>query len=404
MNKKGMDQRCTTTRVLGNRNWEDFMWPHQIDSSNFPIKIPRLDPEVLSFLKKLNLSKLTGIFENEEVLSMEVVLALNEDDLKGIGIKLGDRKIILRETSKLIQAQSSSKAKGNDYDKPPFVKTKQQPKPRKKMTLIGSLSWQSSASSSTPPVPSEHQPQEIESPPPPEQPASASDPPFFLVSSRGSSVDHQCTYFGLYRKTEEMIEGHSVYKQEHDTKYGGRPCKLFSDKGVWRMEDWFGNVPLKAATPSDSPASIKWEYCVWRNKTWHDDPALTVTSLSEKPSVCEVTISLSEDVKREIMEQGVEGVYRADCSYFHGRPVMQHEGGSFTISAGSGAHCWKVRYGVGGVEYLRSGSAPSQCPADPRASRNESRGRTLWEYRDKQDRWPESSGISIMCAKHILIL
>ena len=41
-----------------------------------------------------------------------------------------------------------------------------------------------------------------------------------------------------------------------------------------------------------------------------------VTSLSEKPHDCEVTISLSEDIKRDIMKPGAEGLYRADGSYY----------------------------------------------------------------------------------------
>ena len=90
-----MDQRCKADKVLVDGNWEDYMWPHQID------KTPRLDPEFLSFLQKLNLSKLTGVFENEEVLSMEVVMSLNEDHLKDIGIKLGDRIIILKENQQI---------------------------------------------------------------------------------------------------------------------------------------------------------------------------------------------------------------------------------------------------------------------------------------------------------------
>ena len=97
-----MDQRCTPTRVVVNRNWEDYMWPVQID------KTSRLDPEVLIFLKKLNLSKLTGIFINEEVINMEIVLTLNDEDLKGIDIKLGDRKTILKEISKLNKSKKIS--------------------------------------------------------------------------------------------------------------------------------------------------------------------------------------------------------------------------------------------------------------------------------------------------------
>ena len=377
MNKKGLDQRCTAMKILGNRNWEDYIWPHQID------KIPRLDPEVLSFLQKLNLSRLAGIFENEEVLSMKVVIALNEDDLKGIGIKLGDRKIILMETSKLIQAQSSSTAKDNndDNDKPPFVQDQQNP--RKKMNTIEPPS---SASSLPPPVQSEHQPtvkpKEIES-------------PFLLISSSGPSADHWSEMFGLFRKTEQMREGRNVYIQMHDKKYGASSLKLFTAQGVWTIAG--RTVYMRATTPSESPTSVTWQYMVFDKDTGQDDPALTVTNLSEKPSDCEVTISLSKNAKRDIRQPGVAGLYKTDGSYRQGRPVLRHEGGRLTLYV-YGA-CWCVCT-AGGDIYLYSGSAPSLCPADPRAARNESGGQTLWRYRNKLGGFPESSGITIRCAKH----
>ena len=71
------------------------MWPHQID------KLPRLDTDLLSFLHRLNLSHLTKILQKEEVVSMEALLSLEREDLKDIGIKINDRKIIVKETSKL---------------------------------------------------------------------------------------------------------------------------------------------------------------------------------------------------------------------------------------------------------------------------------------------------------------
>jgi len=58
-----------------------------------------------------------------------------------------------------------------------------------------------------------------------------------------------------------------------------------------------------------------------------------------------------------------------------------------------------VQSSVGGDWYLRSGSAPSQCPADPRAARDERRGQTHWAYRNKQGIYTESSGISVKCDK-----
>ena len=315
---------------------------------------------------------------------MKVVIALNEDDLKGIGIKLGDRKIILMETSKLIQAQSSSTAKDNndDNDKPPFVQDQQNP--RKKMNTIEPPS---SASSLPPPVQSEHQPtvkpKEIES-------------PFLLISSSGPSADHWSEMFGLFRKTEQMREGRNVYIQMHDKKYGASSLKLFTAQGVWTIAG--RTVYMRATTPSESPTSVTWQYMVFDKDTGQDDPALTVTNLSEKPDDCKVTISLSKDVKRKLKEPGLEGVYKADGLYCMGRPVLQHEGDRFTLSAD--LECWRVSTGVGGTQYLWSGSAPSQCPADPRAVRNGNLGQTHWKYYNKQGGYAESSGISVKCKTH----
>ena len=212
----------------------------------------------------------------------------------------------------------------------------------------------------------------------------------------------------MFRKTEELREGRSVYTLMHDSKYSkGRTSKLFSDQGVWSIdEDYYGNVLLRAATPSESPTSVTWQYKEHPTiDKCHEDPALTVTSLSEKPSDCEVTISLSQDVKSDISEPGVEGLYKADGSYYKGRPVLKHQGqGGLLTLYMDGGGWWSVSPGVGYGVYLCSGSAPSQCPADPRAARNDMRGRTHWEYTNKQyrnNRWStESSGVTIRCAKH----
>ena len=36
MAEKKMTQRCKTDKVLGNGNWENYMWPHQIDKRSAP--------------------------------------------------------------------------------------------------------------------------------------------------------------------------------------------------------------------------------------------------------------------------------------------------------------------------------------------------------------------------------
>ena len=33
MTEKKMAQKITAIRVVGNGNWEDYMWPHQIDKN-----------------------------------------------------------------------------------------------------------------------------------------------------------------------------------------------------------------------------------------------------------------------------------------------------------------------------------------------------------------------------------
>ena len=38
---------------------------------------------------------------------------------------------------------------------------------------------------------------------------------------------------GLYRKTEQMAEGQSLYIQLHDSQYGDSLCKLASHNKVW---------------------------------------------------------------------------------------------------------------------------------------------------------------------------
>ena len=229
---------------------------------------------------------------------------------------------------------------------------------------------------------------------------SPSDPPFFLISSTGPPrpAGHPEHMLGLYQKIEEINEGHSVYIQKHDIKYGANSCKLFSDKGVWRITR-DGIERIRAATPSESPYSVKWQY--YEYDVWCDDPTvtLTVTGLSEKPSECEVTISLSQDIARYIKNPGVVGVYRANGTYRKGRPVLRNSGGLITLFDAGG--CWVVGTGDRGDTYLGSSHAPSQCPADARL-RTAARGDlvTHWGYKDKLNRmWDSISGISVKCNK-----
>ena len=223
-----------------------------------------------------------------------------------------------------------------------------------------------------------------------------------------------------------MREGRSVYLQESFSNIHG---KLSSDREVWIIDYGDGNTFLSATKPSGSPTSVKWQYYYWdpNMALWHDDPALTVTSLSEKPSCdCEIIISLSREIRKDIKEPGVAGVYKAIGTYLNGRPVLQlvqHQqlqtscvrftlfGSRFKLFVSSDG-CWMVTSGVGNRAdwCLRSNTAPSLCPAagdqprHPREATDNKQGQIHWTYWSKNGRAKsKSSGISVKCNTHFHI-
>ena len=202
-----------------------------------------------------------------------------------------------------------------------------------------------------------------------------------------------------------MRGGHSVYIQEEtkETKYHIPFNKMSRVQEVWTIT--YNDVGyLRATTPSESPITVQWQFVNQNSRfineeAWCDDPALTVTSLPEQPICeCEITISLSENVKRDIQEPGVVGEYRKLGTYRSGRPVLQHTEGRTKLYVGCSR--WVLGSNDLGEEYLLSGSVPSQCPADPRAARNELKGLTHWRYKINQRGYTESRTISIECKKH----
>ena len=220
-------------------------------------------------------------------------------------------------------------------------------------------------------------------------------PQFILISSSGPTA-FLSQRFGVYRQSEEMRDGRSVYIQDHDTQYGVNHCKLYSDHGVW-VVTFDGEVRHRAATPSQSPTTVKWQY---KHDKWREDPALTVRGLSERPRrECEVRITLSEDITRSMKKVGVAGVYRADSTYSSGRPVFRHSGGVFTLRVCAWGGGWEVRSGVGGAGHLSIMTAPSMCPAEADPSR---RGDTHWRWRylNKQGEDIESGDVIVTCIKH----
>ena len=256
-----------------------------------PVEDQDGNTDVTTFLARLKLSELTEIFKKEE-LSMDDVLNLSNEELKDIGVKkMKHRKLILQETQMMLRRSgfNEERVDGNPKPRAHWLKVKE------KM---------------------------IKTPAPlrPINQQSASDPPFILVSSRGPAADHQSWMFGLYRKSEEMREGRSVYTQEDDTEHEDIPGKLSSEQGVWRItwdDTWF----LKAASPSVSPTSVEWQFYDFDLNTWRNDTALTVTGLSET-EYDHVTVEQrtekaeSNEVNEEEEEEGAESL--EFLPYFHG--------------------------------------------------------------------------------------
>ena len=236
-------------------------------------------------------------------------------------------------------------------------------------------------------------------------------PNFLLISSTGPAADHHCM-LGLYRRAENG-SGRSVYLQEHSKEYGDSPYLLFqADDGFWAVMSMSarmgGKVHPLLRTLKPSPTSVTWQYYDRDKNQFIDDHTVTVTSLSERPSCeCELTLSLSETIARDIKDSGVAGVYSPDGRYHEGRPVFRHSGGHFVMYVSNGQ--WGVAYdsGVGGYEdHLLSLTAPGPCPADHWANLatvDDENDNSYWGYKKNRGGWTQSSEISFTCRKHNIL-
>ena len=326
-----MKQRCQTDKVIVDGNWEEYMWPHQIER----------DPA-----------------------------DHQSDGASGVPAQ---QLPVRNDYDNIIQ---SGAIQGGSFLNSTLH------------NLTINIHSQSSPGRN---LPAMHASPELETK------SEAAEPPFLLLNSSGFAADHQSALLGLYRKAE----GRSEYIQENDSKYGNSNSEtiLSISQRIWSIKNEFGQVCLQASTPSDSPLSVKWQ-CQDDDYAWRDDPALKVTGLDERPKCeCQITLSLSEKVAKDMEQPGVTGVFQSNGSYYLGRPVLRHSRGQFTLNVGDG--CWRVASGVRGQEHLRSYTVPSPCPADPRAARNDWQDLENWRYYSRQQReLTGSPAIGLKCNKH----
>ena len=223
-------------------------------------------------------------------------------------------------------------------------------------------------------------------------------PVFLLITSSGRAVDHQCQHFGVYFSTEN--EEQTGYIQQSQRPYltsnHGEidiPSKLIILDGLWYLLDKDGHDCLRAESRSKSPTSVAWEFYHLDRVTWYDASHLSVTCLMELPSYCEVTIKFPGDI---VM------LFRADGTFCRGRHILNHIGSNLRLYVNAKG-CWVVSSDIGGdiggdKVLMSSRSAPSLCPADPRAARDDRRRAKGWRHWSGGE-WVQSD-IRVACRTH----
>ena len=125
-----------------------------------------------------------------------------------------------------------------------------------------------------------------------------------------------------------------------------------------------------------------------------DDPHLMISP--DKPRACgEITISASGAAA--VTQPECVGAYTPTQMFSEGRQVFKHKTEErYLLVDGE----WNVRESVEWGTKMRSGSAPSMCPADPRARINEWLGQTSWVYTTGFHRKDKNGDITVKCSVH----
>ena len=125
--------------------------------------------------------------------------------------------------------------------------------------------------------------------------------------------------------------------------------------------------------------------------------------MSQPPPACSILLSCSTPLPRNMERPRVLGQYEATGQYHLGRRVYRHTSQELYLAVRClvgwyGYRGWAVRSELsGGDAYLRSGIAPTMCPADQRVTRND----WHWGYRNnKRDKWSDLPELVVKCSTH----
>ena len=353
---------------------------------------------------------------------MEALLPLDKEDLKDLGIKFYDRKIIFEETSKLHKVPTSSfkpqsrrlvERHAVAVDREQDDEDSEQQKKRTPMNLLGSEQHAppQSIQGGNKPIFNIHTPNIHNIPEVEEEIEEArkildsltqlnkvlGKPQYFdqeqdalsnldktrspktdstlLVTSSGPSAEIWGGRLGLYKK--EGIHNNCPYYKQVDTgRSDGKEFVIYKrNEGLghgWAMGPGLNGITyMENASKTESVPQTGWS-CNF------DDPHLKVSH--DLPPACgEITITASGDAAAK--QPSCVGVYTPTQRFSAGRQVFKHKAYELYLLVPLDVVTWSVQDSVemkGGR--MQSGCAPSLCPADPRARTSERVGYTSWIY------------------------
>jgi len=228
-----------------------------------------------------------------------------------------------------------------------------------------------------------------------------------------------CSYFGIYIQIEDC-NGLPAYKQLHaDERDDDDPGFLFYclKSSTWIVSPVHGgpdgdgalrcaeNYPKSSAVPTSG-----WQYN--DDGVWRPIPGLDVTfptDLSIYSTLCYISIKATGEAARRSSDglgifAPVPGEFRYGRQLFRNTTTDQKlmvNGAGFWVVGSEDGRCQDVTCGRRcALAWLASGSAPSMCPADPRAKVSDLHGTRNWRYATGEG-LQESSAIKVTCAQNI---
>ena len=202
-------------------------------------------------------------------------------------------------------------------------------------------------------------------------------PTFLTITSSGPSADLNGDHLGLYEVRGTHNSSH-YYRQVDTVRRDGGEFFVYRCKnGNWAMGPGLdGPVSIWNQNKTDIVPLTGWE--CYHNGVHIDDPLLKISS--GLPLPCgDITIRGSRSA--EFMQPRSIGVYTPTKMFSGGRRVFKHVSQERYILSQPDCMNWYVQDSVDEKgPYMSSGSAPSMCPADPRARTNPSVGLSSWNY------------------------